>query len=70
MESLGVPMLGVRQDTTYYFDYHHTAADTLDKVVPSDLSLNVAALAVMADGLADLAEPLPRPEPKHATPAR
>jgi len=56
----GVPQLGLRQDTTYYFDFHHTAADTLDKVKPEDLARNVAALGVMAYGLAEREAPLPR----------
>jgi hypothetical protein len=60
----GVPLLGLRQEGTYYFDWHHTAADTLDKVSPRDLALNVAALSVMAYGLADLEEPLPRQKPR------
>lgn len=64
----GVPLLGLRQEGTYYFDYHHTAADTLDKVNPDELALNVAALAVMTYGLADLSEPLPRQKPKPAKP--
>lgn len=55
---LGVPCFGLRQDTTYYFDYHHTPADTLDKVGPFELSLNIGALAVMAYVLADMEQPL------------
>lgn len=35
------------QDGTDYFDLHHTADDTLDKVVPEHLNQNVAAWAVM-----------------------
>jgi len=36
------------QDATRYFDYHHTADDTFDKVDPEDLAKNVAAYAVTA----------------------
>ena len=43
-----------------YYDYHHTAADTLDKVVPLELRENAAAMAVMAYALAAMKEPLPR----------
>jgi hypothetical protein len=60
----GVPLLGLRQEGTYYFDYHHTPADTLDKVDRDSLNLNVAAMAVMAWSLADSPIPLPRPEPQ------
>jgi hypothetical protein len=63
MSAARVPMMGLRQDTTHYFDYHHSAADTLDKVDPRDLASSAAALAVMTYGLADAPDPLPRPEP-------
>ena len=56
----GVPTLGVMQDGRTYFNYHHTPADTLDKVVPRELRENAAALAVMGYALASLPEPLPR----------
>jgi len=35
-------------DGTHYFDVHHTAEDTLDKIDPKDLAQNVAAYAVFA----------------------
>ena len=44
----GMPVLGLRQDGTYYFDYHHTPGDTLDKIDEADLRQNVAAYAVAA----------------------
>jgi hypothetical protein len=56
----GVPAFGLWQDTRTYFDYHHTAADTLDKVVPRELAENAAAMTVLAYTLANLPEPLPR----------
>lgn len=59
----GVPQLGLLQDGTRYFDWHHTAADTLDKVDAVELAQNAAALAVMAYVLADMPQPLPRPDP-------
>ncbi len=49
----GVPGLGLRTVGTHYFDWHHSAADTLDKVDPYNFKLNTAALAVMAYWLAD-----------------
>jgi carboxypeptidase Q len=39
MSNAGVPAFGVMQDGRTYFDYHHSAADTLDKVVPKTLPL-------------------------------
>jgi len=60
MKTAGVPLLSLRQDMTYYFDYHHTAADTLDKVDPRALADNAVAMAYMAYALADLDAPLPR----------
>ena len=50
----GVPGLGERTAGTHYFDWHHTEADTLDKVSPEDFRKNVAALAVMGYALADM----------------
>jgi uncharacterized protein (DUF1684 family) len=43
---------------THYFDWHHTEADTLDKVDPQDFRRNVAALAVMSFVLADMPQRL------------
>ena len=47
-------------DGSRYFDYHHTAADTLDKVDPADLADDVAAVATVAFILADMDGTLPR----------
>jgi Zn-dependent M28 family amino/carboxypeptidase len=60
LATAGVPAFGLWQDTRTYFDYHHTAADTLDKVVPRELAENAAAMAVLAYTLANLPQPLPR----------
>jgi hypothetical protein len=54
----GVAGLGERTVGTHYFDWHHTEADTLDKVNPEDFRKNVAALAVMGYVLADMPERL------------
>jgi carboxypeptidase Q len=43
-----LPTLRLHQDGTRYFDLHHTANDTLDKVDPAQLEQNVAAYAVTA----------------------
>lgn len=58
--ALGVPGMGLNVDGTRYFWYHHTEADTVDKLDPRDVALCVATMAVMAYVLADLPERLPR----------
>ena len=60
MSEAGVPALGILQDGRTYFHYHHSAADTLDKIVPSELRENAAAMAVMAYALTSMKDPLPR----------
>ena len=57
----GVPGLAVRTVGTHYFDWHHSRADTADKVKLEDLRANIAAMAVMAYVLADMPEPLQQP---------
>jgi hypothetical protein len=54
----GVPGLAERAAGTHYFDWHHTEADTLDKVDPQDFRRNLASLAVMGYVLADMPETL------------
>lgn len=44
----GLPWVELQQDGTDYFDYHHTANDTLDKINAKDLDQQVAAYAVLA----------------------
>jgi carboxypeptidase Q len=56
----GVPAFGLWQDGRIYFNYHHTAADTLDKIVPQELRENATAMAVMGYALAAMPQPLPR----------
>jgi hypothetical protein len=56
----GVPSFAPVQDSRYYFNYHHTAADTFDKVDPRHLNENAAVMTVLAYALADSAEPAPR----------
>jgi len=60
MSDNGVPALGLEQDGRTYFNFHHTAADTLDKIVPAELRENAAAMAVMGYALACMKDPLPR----------
>jgi hypothetical protein len=54
----GVPGLGERTVGTHYFDWHHTEADTLDKVDPEDFRKNMAAMAVMSYLLSEMPERL------------
>ena len=53
----GLPGVGLNQDGTRYFDYHHTPDDTLDKIDPKQMQQNVAAwtamLAVLSGGLTE-----------------
>jgi carboxypeptidase Q len=56
----GVPSFAPVQDSRFYFNYHHTAADTFDKVDPKHLNENAAVMAVLAYALADSAESVPR----------
>lgn len=60
LATAGVPAFGIWQDSRTYFNYHHTAADTLDKIVPEELAENAAAMAVMAYALANIPQTLPR----------
>ncbi|WP_026377025.1 M20/M25/M40 family metallo-hydrolase [Aestuariibacter salexigens] len=59
----GVPVVSLRQDGTYYFDYHHTPNDTLDKIDIDAIRQNQTAYAIfsylMANGDID-----PRPAPQ------
>jgi carboxypeptidase Q len=56
----GVPAMHLEVAREKYFWYHHTAADTVDKIIPEDLNDCTATLAIMLWSLADRAEPLPR----------
>ncbi len=56
----GVPSFTATQDSRFYFNYHHTAADTIDKVNMRELNENAAVMTVLAFALADSAVPVPR----------
>ena len=56
----GVPSFSPIQDSRYYFNYHHTPADTFDKIDPKHLNENAAVMAVLAYALADSGEAAPR----------
>jgi hypothetical protein len=54
----GVPGIGQISSGAHYFDWHHTEADTFDKVNPQDFRESVASMAVMSFVLADMPERL------------
>jgi hypothetical protein len=54
LEKAGVPAFSPIQDSRFYFNYHHSAADTLDKIVPKELAENSAVVAVAAYSLANM----------------
>ncbi len=57
----GVPGLGARTVGEHYFDWHHTDADTLDKLDPQNFRRAIALLGVTAYVLADMPERLVPP---------
>jgi len=61
MQAAGVPQVGLSVDTSTYFDYHHTEADTLDKVNPQELADDAVAMAVLAYVVADLPDRIDAP---------
>jgi len=56
----GVPTMSLLDDPSKYFWFHHTDADTMDKLDPHELSACAAAMAVMAYEAADTVDRLPR----------
>lgn len=60
----GVPGLSLRTDNGDYFVYHHTPADTIDKLDPAHVQRAVAATAILIYVAAEMPERLP-----HGTPA-
>ena len=56
----GVPGMGLNVDGSRYFWYHHTPADTYDKVDKDEFNRCVATMALMAYVVADMEERLPR----------
>jgi carboxypeptidase Q len=60
MMERGMAGMGLTVESSRYFWYHHTPADTLDKLDPDEMARCVAAMAVMAYVVADLPESLLR----------
>ena len=49
----GVAAVGLYTYSKHYFDYHHTEADTVDKVDPKELSQSAAAIAALVWSIAE-----------------
>jgi len=60
MDAAGVPTIAPILDNRSYFKYHHTAADTLDKVNPRELATNAAVMTAVAYAIAAMPDRLPR----------
>ena len=56
----GVPLFSVSQDASRYFDWHHTANDTFDKIERGEIDQMTAAVAVFAYVAASIPEPFER----------
>ena len=44
LKDLGVPLIGFEPDGQKYFDYHHTADDTFDKINKRELELSAGVI--------------------------
>ncbi|MEZ5285722.1 MAG: hypothetical protein R2712_13130 [Vicinamibacterales bacterium] len=55
-----VPMMAYAGTRRSDFTIHHTAADTVERIQPGEVSRAAASLAVMAYVVADMPERLPR----------
>ena len=60
LEAGGVPVFEPIVDTSRYFHYHHTPADTFDKVDPDNLKRHVAVMSALTWFLANMEQPLGR----------
>jgi len=56
----GVPVMSLLVDDSKYFWYHHTSADTFDKVDFKEFNNCIAAMAIMSYVVADIDLRLPR----------
>jgi hypothetical protein len=60
LERAGVPSFEPLIDSSDYFNYHHTPADTFDKVNPDNLRRHAAVMATTAWFLANSEQPIGR----------
>ena len=58
MVQKGVPVIDLDNDGTRYFDIHHTADDTLDKIDPVQLAQAIEAWSIMLRTVVDTSDPL------------
>jgi carboxypeptidase Q len=54
------PMGAYLGNPARYFTIHHTAADTVERITPNEVSKAAAAIAVLAYVIAEMPEPLPK----------
>ena len=59
VRAANIPSLSLDVDGSEYFTYHHTPADTIERLNPQDVAKGVATIAVMSYVIADLPERLP-----------
>lgn len=68
LAALGTEMVGLQPDGQRYFDYHHAANDTIDKVNPRELEMGAMAMAALAWQMSDPDRyawvDRPKPEPR------
>ncbi len=60
MRAAGVPLFSPIQDVSRYFDVHHSADDTFDKIDREELNTGVATIAALAYALAESEVPVER----------
>jgi carboxypeptidase Q len=53
LREAGVPTVDLNQEGATYFDFHHTANDTFDRIEPEHLAQAATTFAIMAHALAD-----------------
>lgn len=56
----GVPVMSLKVDNSKYFWYHHTNADTFDKVDFREFNNCIAAMSIMSYVISDMEKKLPR----------
>lgn len=70
LERAGLNVMEFRPDAARYFDFHHSARDTVDQVHPRELELSAGVIAALLWCVADLDAPLPRTPPPAEEPAK
>ena len=60
VDAANIPAMSLEVDGSRYFAIHHTPADTVDKIEPTEIAQCVAAVAVMTYVIADMPRRLDR----------